>query len=90
MLRQAIWRKPDPAWHVCGIPGVLYTDHGSDFTSRHLEQVCADLKIRAVLSLPGQPRGCGKIERFVLTVNQMCLPSLPGYAPRGTQPDLHG
>jgi len=41
-LRQAIWRKSDPAWPVCGIPGVLYSDHGSDFTSRHLEQVCVD------------------------------------------------
>jgi putative transposase len=35
-LRQAIWRKATPAWHICGIPQVLYTDHGSDFTSRHL------------------------------------------------------
>jgi putative transposase len=35
--RQAIWRKAQPGWHVCGIPQVLYTDHGSDFTSRHLE-----------------------------------------------------
>jgi hypothetical protein len=25
------------------------------------------------------------VERFVLTVNQMCLPALPGYAPRGTK-----
>jgi putative transposase len=33
-LRQAIWRKPQPGWHVCGIPQVLYSDHGSDFTSR--------------------------------------------------------
>ncbi|MBF6302769.1 transposase [Nocardia amamiensis] len=24
-LRQAIWRKTDPDWHVCGIPEVLYT-----------------------------------------------------------------
>ena len=47
-LRQAIWRKEDPRWIVCGIPDVLYTDHGSDFTSRHLEQVSADLKIRWV------------------------------------------
>jgi transposase InsO family protein len=31
---------------VCGIPQVLYTDHGSDFTSRHIEQVCVDLKIQ--------------------------------------------
>jgi putative transposase len=37
-LRQAIWRKTQPGWHVCGIPAVFHTDHGSDFTSRHMEQ----------------------------------------------------
>ena len=45
-LRQAIWRKGRPGWQICGIPGILYSDHGSNFTSRHLEQVAADLKIR--------------------------------------------
>ena len=40
-LHQAIWRKGRPGWQVCGIPGILYSDHGSDFTSRHLEQVAA-------------------------------------------------
>jgi putative transposase len=82
-LRQAIWRKDDPRWHVCGIPAVLYTDHGSDFTSQHLEQVSADLKIRPIFSLPGQPRGRGRIERFFATVQQMLLGELPGYAPPG-------
>jgi hypothetical protein len=38
-LRQAIWRKADPGWRVCGIPKILYSDNGSDFTSQHLEQV---------------------------------------------------
>jgi hypothetical protein len=33
-LRQAIWRKEEPRWIVCGIPDVLYTDNGSDFTSQ--------------------------------------------------------
>ena len=37
-LHQAIQRKTDPAWHVCGIPAVLYSDYGSDFTSRHMDQ----------------------------------------------------
>ncbi|MFP5378760.1 MAG: Mu transposase C-terminal domain-containing protein [Vicinamibacteria bacterium] len=83
-LRHAIWRKTEPGWHVCGIPDVFYTDHGSDFTSRHIEQVAADLKMRLVFSLPGQPRGRGKIERLFNTINQMCLAELPGYAPRGT------
>jgi putative transposase len=78
-LRQAIWRKAEPDWHVCGIPQVLYSDHGSDFTSRHIDQVCADLHIRLVHSAVGQPRGRGKIERFFNTVNQMFLPGLPGH-----------
>ncbi|MET7718916.1 Mu transposase C-terminal domain-containing protein [Streptomyces sp. NPDC005407] len=84
-LRQAIWRKPDPAWHVCGVPSVFYTDHGSDFTSAHMEQAAAELKIRLVFSLPGQPRGRGKIERIMDTVNTLCLSDLPGYAPRGAK-----
>jgi len=83
-LRHAVWRKPEPGWHVCGIPDVFYTDHGSDFTSRHMAQVAADLKMRLVFSIPGRPRGRGKIERLFNTINQMCLPDLPGYAPRGT------
>ena len=82
-LRQAIWRKEDPRWIVCGIPEVLYTDHGSDFTSRHLEQVSADLKIRLVFSTAGKPRGRGRIERFFSTVNDMFLCELAGYAPEG-------
>ena len=45
-LRQAIWRKDDPRWHVCGVPLVFYTDSGSDFISHHLKQVAADLKMR--------------------------------------------
>ena len=85
VLRQAIWRKAEPGWHVCGIPGVFYTDHGSDFTSRHMEQAAADLGMRLVFSLPGQPRGRGKVERYLDTINQMCLSALPGYAPRGTK-----
>ena len=82
-LRQAIWRKEDPRWIICGIPDVLYTDNGSDFTSQHLEQVGAHLKIRLVFSIPGKPRGRGRIERFFSTVNEMFLCELNGYAPGG-------
>jgi putative transposase len=79
-LRQAIWRKPQAGWHVCGIPQILYTDHGSDFTSRHMEQVAADLKMRLVFSRAGRPRGRGKIERFFESLAQVLLSRLPGYA----------
>ncbi|WP_188196840.1 Mu transposase C-terminal domain-containing protein [Nonomuraea sp. SYSU D8015] len=83
-FRQAIWRKSEPGWHVCGIPDAFHVDHGSDFTSAHLEQVMADLRIRAYFSLHGQPRGRGEVERIFSTSNRMCLPTLPGHAPRGT------
>ncbi len=59
-LRQGIWRKSHPHWHICGVPEVLYTDNGADFTSKHLEQVAADLKIRLIFSTPGKPQGRGK------------------------------
>ena len=71
--RQAIWRKADAHWIVFGIPEIFYTDNGSDFTSVHLEQVAADIKMRLVFSTPGRPRGRGRIERFFETVNQMFL-----------------
>ena len=80
-LRQAIWRKDEPRWHVCGMPQILYTDCGSDFKSQHVAQVSIDLKIRLMHSIPGQPRGRGRIERFFKTVRQMFLCELPGYAP---------
>jgi putative transposase len=85
-LRQAIWRKPQPGWHVCGIPQVLYTDHGSDFTSQHLEQVAADLKIQLICSTVARPRGRGKIERFFETLTQVFLPRFPGFCPKGSGP----
>ena len=82
-LRQAIWRKSDPRWRICGIPEVFYTDHGSDFISDHMEQVCADLEIRPIFSTVGMPRGRGRIERFFQTVDQLLLGRLPGYVPKG-------
>ena len=81
-LRQGIWRKADPRWIICGIPDVFYTDHGSDFTSQHLEQVSAALKMGLVFSEVGVPRGRGRIERFFQTIAQLLLCKLPGYCPK--------
>jgi len=78
-LRHAIWRKADPAWPVCGIPDVLYVDHGSDFTSQHLDQVAASLRFRIVYSAIGRPQGRGKVERLFGTFNTELLPELAGH-----------
>ncbi|WP_456301523.1 hypothetical protein [Curtobacterium flaccumfaciens] len=68
-LRQAIWHKPEPDWPVCGIPDVLYTDHGSDFTSHRLGDTAAVLHRRIIHSQVPRPQGRGKIERFFGTIN---------------------
>ena len=82
-LRQAMWRKQQAAWPVCGIPDVLYVDHGSDFTSIHLEQVAVDLHFQLVFSTVGRPQGRGKVERLFGTLNTECLAALPGYLRQG-------
>jgi putative transposase len=95
-LRQAIWHKPDPGWPMCGIPDVLYVDHGSDFTSDHLTHTAVDLHIRVIHSAVARPQGRGKVERFFGTVNTELLADLPGHitsgrpwpAPTLTLPDL--
>lgn len=88
MLYQAIWRKENSEWPICGIPEKFYTDHGSDFTSKHLEQVAIDLKMELVFSTIGVPRGRGKVERFFQTVNQLLLEKLPGYLKNRTRNSL--
>jgi putative transposase len=82
-LRQGIWRKSNPDWIVSGIPQQLYVDNGSDFISEHIEQACITLKIQLIHSLPGRPRGRGKIERLFRTINEMFLPDLPGHLIKG-------
>jgi len=53
LLRRPEKVKEDSHWHICGIPSVFYTDHGSDFTSKHIEQVAADLGIELIFPRKG-------------------------------------
>jgi putative transposase len=84
-LRQAIWRKTDPTWAMCGIPDILHVDHGSDFTSHHLERTAIELHIRLIHSIVGRPQGRGKIERFFGTINTELLAALPGHVGPGSR-----
>jgi len=78
-LRQAIWHKTNPGWSMCGIPDILYVDHGSDFTSHQLKQTAIDLHLRIIHSAVVRPQGRGKIERFFGTINTELLTTLPGH-----------
>lgn len=84
-LRQAIWRKSDPSWAMCGVPDILHVDHGSDFTSHHLERTAIELHIRIIHSTVARPQGRGKIERFFGTINTEVLATLPGHLGPGNR-----
>ena len=78
-LRQAIWPKADGGWPMCGIPDVLYVDHGSDFTSDHLAQTAKDLHFKITYSTVARPQGRGKIERFLCATRRAVVsPVQPG------------
>jgi putative transposase len=47
-----------------------------------MEQVAVDLKIHLIFSIPGKPRGRGRIERFFRTVEEMFLCDMEGYLRR--------
>lgn len=80
-LRQAIWKKENQKWLVCGIPDHFYTDRGTDFRSLRIQQIAADLTIQLHKRRSGKPQGGGKIERFFLTVNQLLMSELAGFTP---------
>lgn len=61
----------------------LYVDHGADFISTHLSQVCADLRMQLIHSMAGKPRGRGKGERIFGSITTELLPTLPGHIPHG-------
>jgi putative transposase len=84
-LHQAVRRKEDQSWPVMGLPDMLYSDHGADFTSARLDRVCLDTHIQLIHSQIGVPQGRGKIERFYGTVTTELLPHLPGFIPHGTR-----
>ncbi|WP_201360163.1 integrase catalytic domain-containing protein [Dictyobacter formicarum] len=71
-LRQAIGVKDDPRWQICGIPERLYSDHGSDFRSKHLEAVAIDLKMGLIFSQVGKPRGRGRSNGFFARWRRCC------------------
>jgi putative transposase len=64
-------------WPTYGVPGYLYTDAGSDFTSQHIDQIAASLGI--TLCLRRKPSDGGIVERPFGTLNSEFFSTLPGY-----------
>lgn len=62
-----------------GVPEVLRTDNGHDFTARHMERVLDALEIEQELCPPFTPEAKPHVERFFRTFSHGIIELLPGY-----------
>lgn len=69
-------RKAILAW---GVPELIKTDNGSDFTARDTQRLFASLAVEIELSDPYQPQQKGHVERVIRTFQHSVGPLLPGY-----------
>lgn len=65
-----------------GKPRILYTDNGADLVSEEMREALIILGIELRTTLPGEPQGRGKLERWFRTMKEELLPLLPGYIAR--------
>ncbi|MDQ8153424.1 MAG: DDE-type integrase/transposase/recombinase [Gemmatimonadota bacterium] len=62
-----------------GKPRILYTDNGADLICEEMREVLILLGIELRTTLPGEPQGRGKLERWFRTMKEELLPMLPGF-----------
>ena len=53
-----------------GLPQSIRTDHGSGFKNDLVQQVCSSRSIKHILSLVGDHRGSGLVERMIQTIKR--------------------
>lgn len=63
-----------------GVPEVLKTDNGKDYTSKHMTRVLFELGIEQKLCPPFVPQMKPRIERFFKTFSHDLLELMPGFA----------
>ena len=51
-------------WSRTGVPKEVFTDQGSQFTSKLMAQLCTKLKVKQVRTSPYHPQSNGALERF--------------------------
>lgn len=62
-----------------GLPERIYTDNGSDFRSREMQEGVTAVGIGHAFSRPYSPEGRGIIERGFRTIKEKVMPHIPGY-----------
>lgn len=84
-IRQAILPKAAGDWPMHGVPAIITTDHGKDFTAASVRSSIRALGIRFDLCAPNYPNMKGEIERWFGTFQRGHLAKHPGYKGGGMQ-----
>jgi transposase InsO family protein len=69
-------RKALLAW---GVPDVIKSDNGSDFTAKFIERLLDNLGVEHDLCTPFQPQQKGMVERVFRTLQHDLMVTLPGF-----------
>jgi putative transposase len=69
-------RKALLAW---GVPNVIKSDNGSDFTAKHIERLLDNLGVDHDLCTPFSPEQKGMVERHFRTLQHDLMVTLPGF-----------
>jgi putative transposase len=77
-LAAGVGASPIPNGSSAAFPN-SFTSTTARISSPSISSRRASPQIRLIHSLPGRPRGRGKIERLFRTINDMFLPDLPGH-----------
>lgn len=72
----ALIRKAILAW---GVPEIIRTDNGSDFTSHEFRRAVAHLGIHQDVTAPFSPEQKGSVERAIGTLQRGLMPLLPEF-----------
>lgn len=62
-----------------GVPQLIVTDEGADYTSKHLRRVVADLGVAHQVLPPFRPDLKPFVERFIGTISRDLFSELPGF-----------
>ena len=63
-----------------GVPAVVRTDQGSDYTSQHIRRILMDLDVVHDVLAPYRPDQKPFVERFIHTLNHRLIAKLPGFS----------
>lgn len=78
-MRHALLPKPQEQWVMQGLFDNAYFDHGKEYLSEHITDICLHLKTHIMTHEEYHPQAKGKLEQWFDTLEEDCISELDGY-----------